>query len=132
MTYRPSMEVPSTLVEKMAEKHAKAFARRYPELKHVEQEYSWAGRLCLSRNSAPAFGQVAEGLFSACCQNGLGTAKGTLSGMAAAEYAVEGETALVRAMLEQGVPQKLPPEPLDIIGATAFMRWAEFKARSEL
>ncbi len=132
MTYAPTMEVSQSLLAKMGERHHKAFARRYPELADMEQEYCWAGRLCLSRNSAPAFGEIAEGLYSACCQNGLGTAKGTLAGMAAAEYAVEGRTPLVNAMIAQGQPTKLPPSPLDIIGATAFMRWSEFKARHEL
>ncbi|MEM7069287.1 MAG: FAD-binding oxidoreductase [Pseudomonadota bacterium] len=132
MTYSPSMSVSESLVGKMATRHEKSFALRYPELGNVEQEYSWAGRLCLSRNSAPAFGKIADGLYSACCQNGLGTAKGTLSGMAIAELAVEGETPLAKALINQGSPQKLPPAPLDIVGAKAFMRWAEFKARSEL
>jgi len=30
-------------------------------------------------------GKLAEGVYSACCQNGLGTAQGTLSGILAAE-----------------------------------------------
>ena len=132
MTYAPSMKVSQDQLVKMGERHRDGFARRYPELAEIEQEYCWAGRLCLSRNSAPAFGEVAKGLFSACCQNGLGTAKGTLSGMAAAEFASEGRTPLVEAVISQGQPQKLPPSPLDIIGATAFMRWSEYKARNEL
>ncbi|MEM9277364.1 MAG: FAD-binding oxidoreductase [Pseudomonadota bacterium] len=132
MTYAPSMEVSDSLLARMGKQHVRSFAARYPELCDVEQEYSWAGRLCLSRNSAPAFGELEEGLFSACCQNGLGTTKGTLAGMAAAELAVEGETELAKALIDEGSPQKLPPAPLDSIGATAFMKWAEFRARKEL
>ncbi|MGI9353427.1 MAG: NAD(P)/FAD-dependent oxidoreductase [Rhizobiaceae bacterium] len=131
-TYAPNMEISNKLLPKMAKQHKKAFTRRYPDLASVNHEYSWAGRLCLSRNSAPAFGKVADGIYSACCQNGLGTTRGTLAGMAAAELAVEGETELVRAMQEQGTPQKLPPAPLDTIGAVAFMRWSEFTAREEI
>ena len=132
MTYAPEMKISDAILNKMAIRHRRSFALRYPELADVEQEYSWAGRLCLSRNSAPAFGKVADGIYSACCQNGLGTTRGTLAGMAAAELATEGETELVRAIKEQGTPQKLPPAPLDTIGATAFMRWNEFMAREEI
>jgi glycine/D-amino acid oxidase-like deaminating enzyme len=88
--------------------------------------------LCLSRNDAPAFGEVDEGLFAAVCQNGLGVAKGTLSGMAAAELAsgVGGDAAAFLGA-EAG-PAKLPLEPFSYIGANAFMRWGEMKAGREL
>ncbi|MDJ0614419.1 MAG: FAD-binding oxidoreductase [Rhizobiaceae bacterium] len=132
MSYVPSLSISDNHLNSIAKHHQAAFSKRYPELDHVEQEHVWSGRLCLSRNSAPAFGQLEEGLYAACCQNGLGTTKGTLAGIAAAEFACEGETELVRDMLEQGVPTKLPPAPLDTIGANAFMRWAEFKARREM
>ncbi|MEM7289510.1 MAG: FAD-dependent oxidoreductase, partial [Pseudomonadota bacterium] len=132
MSYTPSMEVSEATLSQMAKRHAASFSKRYPNLEHVKQEYTWSGRLCLSRNSAPAFGELAEGLVSACCQNGLGTTRGTLSGMAAAELLVEGTTGLVRDVMKQGKPTKLPPSPLDSIGANAFMRWGEFKARREM
>jgi len=132
ISYAPDLAVKPELMLKMARTQVQSFKKRYPDLDHVNQEYSWAGRLCLSRNDVSAFGEIDEGLYSACCQNGLGTARGTLSGMAAAELAVEGETELVRVFLEQEQPRKLPPAPLDSIGATAFMKWSEFKAREEL
>ena len=126
------MQVSNKVLLKMAKRHEMAFANRYPNLCDVSQEYAWAGRLCLSRNSAPAFGEVEPGLFAACCQNGLGTTRGTLAGMAAAEYAAIGRTELVDALISQGAPKPLPPAPLDAIGASAFMRWNEHKARREL
>ena len=95
-------------------------------------EYRWGGRLCLSRNDAPAFGEVAEGVFSACCQNGLGTAKGTLSGMAAAELATGVGGAAADFLADAADPVKLPPEPFSYIGANAFMRWQEFRAGRDL
>jgi len=132
MTYAPRMAVKSGTMQKMAKTHVESFKKRYPDLAHVNQEYVWAGRLCLSRNHVSAFGEISAGLYSACCQNGLGTARGTLSGMAAAELAVEGETELVRSFAEEEKPQQLPPAPLDSMGATAFMKWSEFKARKEM
>ena len=79
-----------------------------------------------------ALGQVEDGVYSACCQNGLGTARGTASGMAIAELATLGTTDLAGYFLEQGQPSKLPPAPFDSIGATAIMRWNEFRAKEEL
>lgn len=60
----------------------------------------------------PAFGEIEEGIFSACCQNGLGTAKGTLAGIAAAELATRSNSPVVDDMLAAPMPQRLPPEPL--------------------
>lgn len=132
VSYTPHLEIGDKLLEAMKRTHVSSFEKRYPDLAHVEQEYAWAGRLCLSRNGVSAFGKLDEGLYSACCQNGLGTARGTLSGMAAAELACEGETELVREFLAEEVPQKLPPEPFASLGARGFMRWSEFRARREL
>ncbi|MEM8649706.1 MAG: FAD-binding oxidoreductase [Pseudomonadota bacterium] len=132
VTYSPCLQVNDAVTEKMGRTHDQSFQKRYPHLGNVEQEYRWSGRLCLSRNGVSAFGEVEPGLFSACCQNGLGTARGTLSGMAATEQAVLGETDLVKTFLAQEKPKKLPPAPLDSIGATALMKWEEWKAREEL
>lgn len=132
VSYTPHLEIGDKVLEAMKRTHVSSFENRYPDLAHVEQEYAWAGRLCLSRNGVSAFGKLDEGLYSACCQNGLGTARGTLSGMAAAELACEGETELVREFLAEEAPQKLPPEPFASLGARGFMRWSEFRARREL
>ncbi len=132
MSYAPDMKINNAIMAEMAKTHESSFKKRYPDLGHVEQEYVWSGRLCLSRNGVSAFGELEDGLYSACCQNGLGVARGTLSGMAVAELAAEGETELAKAFLEEEKPQKLPFKPLDSIGVNAFMRWSEFKARKEL
>ena len=132
MSYAPKMKIGNALLTEMGQTHISSFTKRYPDLCHVEQEYLWAGRLCLSRNSVSAFGEIEQGLYSACCQNGLGAARGTLSGMAAAEFASEGKTELVKDFLAEDAPQKLPIAPLDSIGVSAFMKWSEYKARHEL
>ncbi len=132
VSYAPDMKVDHRMLDDVSNTHIASFDKRYPELAHVAQEYTWAGRLCLSRNSVSAFGEIETGLFSACCQNGLGTARGTLSGMAAAELSCEGESDLAKAFLDEDQPKKLPPAPFDSIGAKAFMRWSEYSARNEL
>ncbi|MEO0373004.1 MAG: FAD-dependent oxidoreductase, partial [Pseudomonadota bacterium] len=128
----PSMEVGAARVARVAKDHDRAFQRRFPMLKDVDMEYRWGGRLCLSRNGVAAFGEVQEGLYSACCQNGLGTAKGTTLGMAAAELATDQPSWVVDHFLAQDEPVKLPPQPLTMLGANAVMRWGEFTAGREM
>ncbi|MEM6587464.1 MAG: FAD-binding oxidoreductase [Pseudomonadota bacterium] len=131
-TCDPSMEVSSARIDRVAHDHDRAFQRRFPMLKDVEMEYRWGGRLCLSRNGVAAFGELDEGLYSACCQNGLGTAKGTTLGMAAAELASGEPSWIVEHFLAQDAPQKLPPRPLTFLGANAVMRWGELTAGREM
>ena len=95
-------------------------------------EYRWGGLLCLSRNDVPAFGEVEKGIYSACCQNGLGTARGTLHGILSAEQVVGHESVFLSRTLGQPQPQRIPPEPIASIGANAVMRWQEFRAGAEL
>ncbi|MEM7746513.1 MAG: NAD(P)/FAD-dependent oxidoreductase [Paracoccaceae bacterium] len=131
-TYNPSMEVDRTRIDAVAHSHDRAFTARFPMLANVTMEYRWGGRLCLSRNDAPAFGETAPGLIAACCQNGLGTAKGTLAGMAAADLALGHDSDVLRFMSGTATPARLPPAPLAWLGATAKIRWAEYAAGREM
>ncbi len=131
-TYDPGMEVSESRLRAVARDHDASFKARFPMLQSVEMDYRWGGRLCLSWNGVPAFGEIEEGLFSACCQNGLGLSKGTLAGMLAAEQAAQGNSPLLAKMLASDPPKRLPPEPLAWLGANARMRWGEWKAGREL
>ncbi|MEM8948005.1 MAG: FAD-binding oxidoreductase [Pseudomonadota bacterium] len=130
-TYDPSMIVGNDRLERMARAHDRSFAARFPMFGGVEMQYRWGGRLCLSRNGVPAFGEIEKNLFAACCQNGLGTTKGTLAGMLAAELATRSNNPMIEDMLAFDQPQRLPPEPLAWLGANAVMRWKERKAGAE-
>jgi glycine/D-amino acid oxidase-like deaminating enzyme len=130
-TYDPSMEVGDRRIAAAGRLHDRKFADRFPMLKGVQMEFRWAGLLCLSWNGVPAFGEVEEGIFSACCQNGLGTAKGTLSGIAAADLALGRDSEALRGLAARKAPRRLPPEPLAWIGANAVMRWKEWRAAKE-
>ena len=131
-TYDPSMEVPQARIDRVARTHDASFAARFPALAGVPMEHRWGGRLCLSWNGVPAFGEVEDGVFSACCQNGLGTTKGTLAGMCAADLAAHGNSPHVAELLAADAPRRLPPEPLARIGANATLRWKEWRAGREL
>jgi glycine/D-amino acid oxidase-like deaminating enzyme len=131
-TCDPSMQVNDRRLAQVGRGHDKAFAARFLQLKGMEMTYRWGGRLCLSRNNVPAFGEVEAGLYSACCQNGLGTAKGTLHGMLAADMASGEKSDLLIEVLAQPEPVHLPPRPFLSAGANAVMRWGEFKAGREM
>ena len=131
-TYDPAMEVSDAKVARMGRSHDRSFDARFPMLKGVEMEYRWGGRLCVSYNDVQLISELDEGLFSACCQNGLGTAKGTLAGLLVAEMAHGIDSPELRNALGEEAPSKLPPEPLMNIGANAYLRWQEKKAGAEL
>lgn len=131
-TYDPSMEVDDGRMHRIAQDHDASYRARFPMLADVEMEYRWGGRLCLSMNGVQAFGEVEDGVFAACCQNGLGVAKGTLAGMCAADLAAQGNADLVDDLLAAPPPSRLPPEPLATIGANVVLRWKEWRAGAEL
>ncbi len=132
MTYNPSLKVDKSKLDKFGIKHQQSFKARFPQLNAVTMEHQWGGALCLSRNSVAAFGEQEDGLFAACCQNGLGTVQGTLVGILAAEQASGQDSEYLKSTLAQSQPNHLPPEPIASIGANAVMRWGEFKAGREL
>ena len=131
-TYDPAMEVSEGRVARFRRDHERAFRRRFPMLDDVAMTHSWGGRLCLSRNSVPAFGELEPGFFSACCQNGLGTAKGTLSGIGAVELATRSNSPIVQDLQSYDAPQLLPPTPIAKLGATIVLKWREWKAGAEI
>ncbi|RWI19659.1 MAG: FAD-binding oxidoreductase [Mesorhizobium sp.] len=104
---------------------------RFPDLKDVPFEYVWAGRLCLSRNHVPAFGEIEDGLYSACCENGLGTVKSTLAGIMAADLATGTRSNMLDKYADQPQPARLPPEPFAWMGINTVIRLQELRAGRE-
>ncbi len=92
-------------------------------------QYRWSGRLCLSRNHVWALGEVTDNIFSACCQNGLGTTKGVVAGVIAAEMACDQRgDSLMPDFRKEALPQKLLPEPLMTIGARTYLKIRDWRA----
>jgi glycine/D-amino acid oxidase-like deaminating enzyme len=130
-TCNPSMEAGSRAIAAAGAQHRKRLLRRFPQLEGVGMAWCWAGHLCLSRNGVPAHGEVIPGVFSAVCQNGLGTARGTLAGISAADLALGRSSEYSSAMNGYAEPAKLPPPPLTWAGASLLMRWREWRAGGE-
>ncbi len=131
-TFDPSMEVSEARIARVGRDHDRSFAARFPMLKGVQMEHRWGGRLCLSWNNVQVVGEIEDQLYSACCQNGLGTARGTLAGILAAELASGIASPALDRALGSAPPRRLPPAPLASIGANLRLRWSERRAGREL
>jgi len=132
-TYEASLTLPENRLEAIAQDHLRTFYARYPTLRQVEMEYCWSGRLCLSRNEVWALGELQPDLYSACCQNGLGTTRGIVAGIVAAEMASGGcPQSLVPDYQPQASPRRLFPEPFMTLGARNVIRFREWRAGREL
>ncbi|MGI9354707.1 MAG: NAD(P)/FAD-dependent oxidoreductase [Rhizobiaceae bacterium] len=131
ITITSTQKVTTERQRRMAQQHKKLFDDRFPNLPDVTMESTWTGYLCLSRNSAPAFGQLSSNVWVAACQNGIGVTKGTISGLLAADLASGRDNPLIADMQSLGEPVKLPPAPLAALGARAKMGWEKWKNRAE-
>ncbi|MGJ8625645.1 MAG: NAD(P)/FAD-dependent oxidoreductase [Sulfitobacter sp.] len=128
---RPGMTASAYDLARAAAVHRSKFDARFPQLAGQKMQYQWAGHLCLTRNGVSVTGQIEEGVFSACVQNGLGTARGTLTGIAAAELALAQPTGIADYFAAEPAPKPLPPQPLASLGANAYLRYKEWRAGAE-
>lgn len=130
-TLRSGMRASELDLERAAGIQQRKFDARFPGLAGLRPEYTWAGQLCLSRNGASVTGEVDEGLFTACVQNGLGTTRGTLSGIAAAEMSCGLDTVLTRHFSAEPPPPRLSPLPFRDAVGNMVIRWKERRAALE-
>ena len=126
------MEESKWALRKIYADHDWSFRCRFPMLESIRMQYRWGGRLAVTRENVQAIGKLEEGLYSACIQNGLGTAKGTLAGVLAAELACGIASPALDRALAAPKPRRLPPGPLAKFGANAHIRFGEWRAGREL
>lgn len=129
--YRPEMQTSAADLARVVANMRAKFDARFPMLRGVPFEHAWSGHLCLTRNAVSVMRKLEPGLYSACVQNGLGTTRGTLSGMGAAELAMGQTSDITRFFAADAEPTRLPPHPFDTIGANAYLRFKEWQARAE-
>jgi glycine/D-amino acid oxidase-like deaminating enzyme len=129
--FEPGMEAAAADMARAARVQQQKFDDRFPALKGQKMELTWAGHLCLSRNGVSVMREVDDGIYAACVQNGLGTARGTLTGMGAAELASGAESAVTRTLQAEAEPDRLPPQPFAKWGANTYLRWKEWRAGGE-
>ncbi|MBP1806189.1 NAD(P)/FAD-dependent oxidoreductase [Rubellimicrobium aerolatum] len=130
-SFLPGMEPGEAGLRRAARVHRRKFDERFPMLRGIPMEFAWAGHLCLSRNGVSVMRRLDDGLFAACVQNGLGTARGTLTGIGAAELALGVASDVTRHFGAEAEPPRLPPPPVSTLGANAVLRWREARAARE-
>lgn len=130
-TLRRGMTASADDLSWAAKAHQRKFDERFPQLAGMRQEFSWAGHICLSLNGVSVMGELDDGIWSACVQNGLGTARGTLTGIGAAELACGKTSEISDYFTSEAEPKKLPPEPFASLGANVWMRYKEWRAARE-
>jgi glycine/D-amino acid oxidase-like deaminating enzyme len=130
-SFLPGMQVSERALQRTAKVHREKFDQRFPGFKDVPMEFTWAGHLCLSRNGVAVMRELEPGLYSACVENGLGTTRGTLAGIGAAELACGATSNITRHFAAEAEPARLPPPPVSTIGANLFLRWKEWRAGNE-
>lgn len=130
-TLRPNTAPSQAELNRAARVMQRKFDQRFPQLAGMSMQYAWAGLLCLSLNGVAVARKLDEGVYSGCVQNGLGAARGALTGIAAAELACGVESDVTQHFAAQARPTKLPPQPFQQIGANVALRWKEWKAQDE-
>jgi glycine/D-amino acid oxidase-like deaminating enzyme len=128
---RPDMTPTARDVTRAAQVMRRKFDERFPQLVGLRMEHSWAGHLCLSLNGVAVMREIETGLYAGCVQNGLGTARGTLTGIGAAELACGVTSDITTGFTAQARPRRLPPQPFQQIGGNAMLRLKEWQARAE-
>jgi glycine/D-amino acid oxidase-like deaminating enzyme len=130
-TLRSGMSAPGSDLRRASRVMRRKFDARFPQLAGIPMEHSWAGHLCLSMNSVAVMREIENGVYSGCVQNGLGTVRGTLTGMGAAELACNKESDITRHFTSEPMPSVLVPRPIRDIGANAVLRVKEWNARKD-
>ena len=131
LDYCPGQRVSEAEQAAVRRRHKRLFDQRFPMLSGVEMEHTWSGVVCLSRNSAPGFGELAPNVWSAVCQNAVGVTKGTFGGMLAADMACGGDNPLIADMQSLGAPSPLPPRPFLDLGVRLRFLWEHWANRHE-
>jgi glycine/D-amino acid oxidase-like deaminating enzyme len=131
LEYSPKQRVSEQVRKTVQRRHRELFDARFPTLKGVEIEHTWSGFVCFSRNSTPAFGEVAPNVWTAVCQNAVGITKGTIGGLLAADMATGRDNPLIAEMLTLGKPPLVPPGPLLDVGVQARFAWEHWANRHE-
>jgi len=127
----PGMNVSDAKREAVKREHQRLFQERFPMLPEVTMEHTWTGYVCVSKNGAPGFGQVAPNVYTAICQNSGGVTRGTIAGILAADKACGEDNPLISDIEKQGEPSKVPPRPFLDLGVHTKMAWDWYANRDE-
>ncbi len=131
--YAGQYGVKDTVLDKIRKTHRATLDRRYPELAHVPFESCWGGVCALSSNHVSYFGELSENVWNSSCHNGVGVARGTISGRLLAEAASGEDSDLLAKMYAvSNIPSRNPPNPILALGVRARLKMAAWESRQEI
>lgn len=131
--YAHDYNTPAEILPGIQQKHRKGLDARYPELNNVEFEQTWGGTTSLSGNFETFFGTLDKGIYSSCCDQSVGAARGTISGMMLADMVCNKNSSQLQDMQEiSGHPSWLPPTAVLKIGVPLRLGMARIASKSEL
>ncbi|WP_395337569.1 FAD-dependent oxidoreductase [Novosphingobium sp. BL-8H] len=120
-------------LDRVRTSHRIALARRWPQLADIPFESTWGGVTALARNRVSYFGEMAPRVWSSNTDNGVGVARGTISGRLLAEMASGIESDLLDDMQAvSAMPVQNPPRPFVGIGVKARLRYEAWRSRKEI
>lgn len=131
VSFRPDLRASDEERARVAADHKRLFDRRFPELSGVTIAHTWTGYICLSRNSAPGFGEVAPGVWASVCQNAVGMTKGTIGGLLVADKALGIGNPLIDDIEAVSGPAWIPPRPALDIGVRSRFAFELWRSRAE-
>ena len=130
--YASGGRFPADRIDKVRAAHRDSLRVRFPDLAHIDLEYTWGGVVAISLNGSPFFGRLAPNIFGAGIFNGVGMAMGTALGMLLADLAVGAESDLLRDARSLPRPDWLPPPALLGLAVRPTLWWMHRQARAEI
>ncbi|WP_370674987.1 NAD(P)/FAD-dependent oxidoreductase [Pleomorphomonas sp. PLEO] len=131
VSFRPDLRASDEERARVALHHKRLFDQRFHELSDVTIAHTWTGYICLSRNGAPGFGEVAPGVWASVCQNAVGMTKGTIGGLLLADKALGVRNPLIEDIEAVSGPAWIPPRPALDIGVRARFAFELWRSRAE-
>lgn len=129
--YAPGYRIGESVRNGVRERHRKVFDARFPELHDARMEHFWAGTINITRNGAPAWGQVAPNVYVAGGCNGVGVVKQSIAGALLADLATGNDNPLVADMQALGQPNAMPRRPFLDLGVRMYLARENWRGRSE-
>ena len=112
-SFLPGMVASEADLRRTAAVQTARFADRLPALARVNQDCTWAGHLCLTRNGVSVARELEPGFYS-----------GT-------ELAMDLQTDTTRRFAAEAEPTKLPPKPFSTIEAHVFLRLIDWRVGAD-
>lgn len=129
--HSPTLRVRAGALERVRAMHRALLERRFPQLGALPIAHCWSGWMAISRNHAPAFGQIGAHAWAASCCNGSGIVRHTAAGTLIADVALGIDNPLTGDFLAAGTANRIPPRPLRDLGFALTIARDMWRGRSE-